>query len=105
MSVPGPLPHEALSAGPSTRPMAALEPPASTGPTPMTAPVAAPMTVVPPVPGVPVLPEQPRPGLDADPDWFRTSVFYEALLRSFADSDGDGVGDIPGLITRLDYLA
>ncbi|WP_233188147.1 maltose alpha-D-glucosyltransferase [Actinomyces qiguomingii] len=57
------------------------------------------------VPGVPNLPAQPRPGLRPDPDWFRTAVFYEALLRSFADSNGDGVGDFRGLASRLDYLA
>lgn len=57
------------------------------------------------VPGVPDLPVQPRPGLCPDPEWFRTAVFYEALLRSFADSDADGVGDFRGLASRLDYLA
>ncbi|MBE6481709.1 MAG: maltose alpha-D-glucosyltransferase [Actinomyces ruminicola] len=57
------------------------------------------------VPGVPALPAQPHPGLRPDPDWFRTAVFYEALLRSFADSDADGVGDFRGLASRLDYLA
>ncbi|MDO5701128.1 MAG: maltose alpha-D-glucosyltransferase [Bowdeniella nasicola] len=48
--------------------------------------------------------EAPRPGLSDDPDWFRTAVFYEVVLRAFADSDGDGVGDLRGLIDRLDYL-
>ena len=57
------------------------------------------------IPGVPDLPAPPRPGLSPDPEWFRTAVFYEALLRSFADSDGDGVGDFRGLASRLDYLA
>lgn len=57
------------------------------------------------IPGIPALPPQPRPGLNNDPQWYRTAVFYEALLRSFADSNGDGVGDFAGLTSRLDYLA
>ncbi|TNU76202.1 maltose alpha-D-glucosyltransferase [Miniimonas arenae] len=40
----------------------------------------------------------------ADPEWYRTAVFYEVLLRAFDDSTGSGTGDIPGLIRRLDYL-
>ncbi|WP_344136281.1 glycoside hydrolase family 13 protein [Luedemannella flava] len=38
-------------------------------------------------------------------DWAREAVIYEVYVRSFADSDGDGVGDLPGLTARLDYLA
>jgi glycosidase len=37
-------------------------------------------------------------------DWSRGSVFYEVFVRSFADSNGDGIGDLKGLIGRLDYL-
>lgn len=37
--------------------------------------------------------------------WWRDAVIYQVYLRSFADSDGDGVGDITGLRTRLAYLA
>ncbi len=37
-------------------------------------------------------------------DWSRGAVFYEIFVRSFADSDGDGVGDLKGLIGKLDYL-
>jgi alpha-glucosidase len=36
--------------------------------------------------------------------WWRTAVFYEIYVRSFADGDGDGVGDLPGIRTRLPYL-
>ncbi len=44
------------------------------------------------------------PGLAHDPHWYRKAVFYEVLVQSFADSDGDGYGDFSGLISRLDYL-
>ncbi len=37
--------------------------------------------------------------------WWRDAVFYQVYPRSFADSDGDGVGDLGGVLTRLDYLA
>ncbi len=40
----------------------------------------------------------------SDPRWFKRAVYYELLVRAFADSNGDGVGDFPGLISRLDYL-
>jgi alpha-amylase len=36
--------------------------------------------------------------------WWRDRIFYEVFVRSFADSDGDGIGDLRGLIERLDYL-
>jgi alpha-glucosidase len=36
--------------------------------------------------------------------WWRDAVMYEVYLRSFADGNGDGVGDLPGLRSRLPYL-
>jgi oligo-1,6-glucosidase len=38
-------------------------------------------------------------------EWWRAAVVYQIYPRSFADSDGDGVGDLRGIIGRLDYLA
>ncbi len=44
-------------------------------------------------------------GQTGDPDrWWHGGVFYQIYPRSFADSNGDGVGDLPGIISRLDYL-
>jgi len=44
------------------------------------------------------------PGLTLDPQWYRRSVFYAVMVRSFVDSNGDGSGDLGGLISKLDYL-
>jgi maltose alpha-D-glucosyltransferase/alpha-amylase len=40
----------------------------------------------------------------ADPLWYKDAIFYELRVRSFYDSNGDGVGDFPGLTQKLDYL-
>ena len=40
-----------------------------------------------------------------DPDWWKSCTGYQIYPRSFACSNGDGVGDIPGIIGKLDYLA
>ncbi len=41
---------------------------------------------------------------DDDPLWYKDAVIYEIHVRAFHDSDGDGVGDFPGLTEKLDYL-
>ena len=48
--------------------------------------------------------EHALPAAGTDPEWFKRAVFYEVLVRSFKDSDGDGVGDLRGLTEKLDYL-
>lgn len=37
-------------------------------------------------------------------DWWRTAIFYEIFVRSFYDSDNDGIGDFNGITQKLDYL-
>ena len=37
-------------------------------------------------------------------DWWKEAVIYQIYPKSFQDSDGDGIGDLPGIISRLDYL-
>ena len=39
-----------------------------------------------------------------DPEWYKRAVFYEVLIRGFQDANGDGTGDLRGLISKLDYL-
>ncbi len=45
---------------------------------------------------------QPEPQPD---DWWKSAVVYQVYPRSFADSNGDGIGDLRGIIGRLDHLA
>jgi len=40
-----------------------------------------------------------------EPDWYKDAVIYQLHVKSFFDSNNDGVGDLPGLLSRLDYIA
>ncbi|WP_043535540.1 alpha-amylase family glycosyl hydrolase, partial [Actinomyces polynesiensis] len=81
-----------------------------TDPTPETDPAATgaiPLvraTPPPPPPSAPTTGARPLPPVSDDPQWYRRAVFYEVLLHSFEDSNGDGVGDFQGLVSKLDYL-
>lgn len=44
-------------------------------------------------------------GTSATVEWWESAVIYQVYPRSFADGDGDGVGDLAGLIARLPYIA
>ena len=39
-----------------------------------------------------------------DPLWYKDAVIYETHVRSFYDSNDDGIGDLRGLVQKLDYL-
>jgi len=39
------------------------------------------------------------------PEWVHNTVFYEIYPQTFYDTNGDGIGDLPGIIEKLDYVA
>jgi maltose alpha-D-glucosyltransferase/alpha-amylase len=45
-----------------------------------------------------------KPASASDPLWYKDAIIYELHVRAFADSNNDGIGDFPGLISKLDYL-
>lgn len=48
--------------------------------------------------------ENPTPFNEKDPLWYKKGVIYQAHVRAFFDSDGNGIGDFQGLTQKLDYL-
>ncbi len=81
---------------------------ASTTPSPSTTTTVPPATTVTattsPTTTTTTLPPTPPTAEEAGLRWWNDRVFYEVFVRSFADSDGDGIGDLRGLTERLDYL-
>ncbi len=65
-------------------------------------PTAAPPTAAPTDTAIPAPIITPAPAVGAD--WWKDAIFYEIFVRSFYDSNGDGMGDFDGLIAQLDYL-
>jgi alpha-amylase len=55
-------------------------------------------------PGVAAHPPADSASTDGPRPWWRAAVFYEVFVRSYYDSDADGIGDLKGLTQKLDYL-
>ena len=49
--------------------------------------------------------KKPELPVMADPLWYKDAVIYQLHVKSFFDSNNDGVGDFPGLVQKLDYIA
>jgi len=93
-ATPGPIPATGTAAVPATVPATA-------------AATAALATVAPSPTLLTAAPVQAVQGLPAGTDgypWWNDTVFYEVFVRSFYDSNGDGIGDLDGLMAKLDYL-
>ncbi len=68
-------------------------------------PATLPATVVPVTPSIPTsTPYDPMPQASEGFYWWNNVIFYEIFVRSFYDSNGDGIGDLNGITQKLDYL-
>lgn len=72
-------------------------------PQPTAIPTPAATPTIPPTPRPVITPPAPIVG-GLTPQWWRDCIFYVILVRSFYDANGDGYGDLQGLIEKLDYL-
>lgn len=95
-----PTPPATATAVPTTIAPTAIPLPPTASPTPTIEPTLAGPTVPPTFTALAATP-QPAPLAIS---WLNDGVCYEVFVRSFFDSDGDGVGDLRGLIAKLDYL-
>ncbi|MGB8984891.1 MAG: alpha-amylase family glycosyl hydrolase [Anaerolineales bacterium] len=95
-------------AAPTARPVTDTAQPSPTSTaTPQPTETPQPTVTFTPLPTLPATPVGPITGLPQGTDgypWWNDTVFYEIFVRSFYDSDGDGIGDFNGITARLDYL-
>src|SRR3569623_1106689 len=55
--------------------------------------------------GMSAHPRTPKRSFSNDPLWYKDAIIYQVHVKSFIDSNDDGVGDFKGLIDKLDYIA
>src|SRR5512144_363957 len=81
--------------------------PACSPATPSATPTPAPTFTPSPTPLPTAVPVQPLTGMPQGTGgykWWNDTTFYEIFVRSFYDSNGDGIGDFNGITQKLDYL-